>query len=81
MATASAFFMHPTPSVPVIKTVVFAALMAPPAATANAIADILSVAGTSLMKTASYSPKQYHSWPAAAGPQKKSRRAAARLSA
>ena len=45
--------MPPTPSVPVIKTVVFAALMAPPAATADAIADILSLSGTSQMKTAS----------------------------
>src|SRR6516165_12113149 len=51
--------MPPTPSIPVIKTVVFAALIAPSAATANAIADILSLSGTSQMKTASYSPKQY----------------------
>jgi len=41
--------MPPTPSVPVIKTVVFPALRAPPAATANAIADILSLFGTSQM--------------------------------
>src|SRR6476620_2975875 len=51
--------MAPTPSVPDIRTVVLLALAAPPAATANAIADILSLFGTSQMKTTSYSPKQY----------------------
>ena len=50
---SAVFFMAPIASVPVINTVVLLDLMAPPAATAIAIAAILSLFGTSAMRTRS----------------------------
>ena len=51
--------MPSTACAPVIKGVVLLALMAPPAATASAMAVMLSLLGTSAVRTMSYSPKEY----------------------